>query len=124
MSHRFKLNSINYGEQFLGLVGLFGIAIPAGLYVVEQGLALFGLRLSWLRSVLCGSAAIGIGLLVVFALLLTIEFTQDAYLNRQYRRTQNRKLKIADGIYECQYCGYRTVKANNRQCPVCGKELV
>lgn len=123
MFQRFKLNSINYGEQFLGLVGLFGVAIPAALYLVEQVLAFFGVQWGWLRFILCGSAAIGVGLLVIFALLLAVEFTQDAYLNRHYRQTQNRKLKIADGVYECQYCGCRTVKENDNRCPVCGKKL-
>lgn len=123
MFTRFKLNSINYGGRFLAAIGFFGLAIPAAAYAVEQVLVLFEVRWSWLRFIQFGSALIGVGLLGLFAILLMIEFWQDAHLDRHYSQTRNRKLKISDDEFECQYCGFRKIKKSDRRCPACGREL-
>ena len=55
--------------------------------------------------------------------LLAVEFIQDHSLNAFYRKNQNQKLRLANGFFECQYCGSQKVRESDQCCPICGKDL-
>jgi hypothetical protein len=124
MFTRWKLNSIGYGPRVLTLVGILTIAVPLALYLCYWLLELFGIQVGGLMVAIRISITAGVGLLVLFVFLLIIEFMQDRFLDLQYRRTQNRKIRISDEYYECQYCGCQKVRLSDRQCPICGKDLL
>lgn len=110
------------GMTFLKLVGLFALVIPAVLY---------GILLSWkqpeihlmLHSLMKISFTIGSVLFVILIGLMTVEQVQDHYFDLHYQKTRDRKLPLANGNYECQYCGNQKVKENDKNCWVCGKEI-
>ncbi len=65
----------------------------------------------------------GAVLLLVLIVLLVIEAIQDRRMDRSYRRQRSHPLPVGNGWFECQYCGTRQVRAGDRTCPVCGREL-
>ncbi len=120
---RYKLNSIHYGARALGVIVALGIAAPAVLYLAYLGLERLGYVAGVLLTLMKASFALGLIALVLFVMLLLIEFAQDRSLDRWYRRHQNEKLALPKGVYECQHCGSQVVRASDRNCPVCGQSL-
>lgn len=124
MRTRLKLNSIRYGPRVLAVIGILLLAVPLILYLCYSLLMLIGLRVEVLLRLLSLSLMGGIGLLGLFVFLLVIELVQDRVLDRQYRKTRNRKVKISDEYYECQYCGYQRVRQSDKRCKICDHDLV
>ncbi len=116
------LNLNQPSSVFAKMIGLFVVVIPAVLY---------GILHLWnstevvrpLRSLIRISFTIGALLFVVLLILIIAEQIQDRYIDVQYQKNSARKLLLADGNYECQYCGNQKVKKNDKTCLVCGKEL-
>ncbi len=116
------LNLNQPGAVFVKMIGLFVVVIPAVLY---------GILLLWnrteivrpLRSLIRISFTVGALIFVILLILIIAEQIQDRYIDVQYQKNRDRKLPLADGNYECQYCGNQKVKKNDKTCLVCGKEL-
>jgi uncharacterized paraquat-inducible protein A len=123
MFKRKKLNSIWYGPRLLALIGLLTIVVPVILELGLRCLGLLGIKVGMLTIVISISRYAGIGLLVLFSILLAIEFIQDHLLDRRYHQERHTKLMNSDGSYECQYCGCRKIGINDKHCPVCGRDL-
>ncbi len=116
------LNLNRPGILFLKLIGLLAVVIPGALY----GTLLFLDQAGFVRvihSVIRISFAAGGLLFVVLLVLVIAEQIQDHYIDAQYQKSRGRKLPLADGTYECKYCGNRKVRAGDRTCQVCGREL-
>ncbi len=124
MFTRHKLNSIWYGPQILALVGLLIIVVPSILYLVCSVLGFLGLPSGTLWLAIEISLTAGVVLLVLFTLLLAFELIQDHQRDKQIASTRNRKLKISDEFYECQFCGNRQIRQSDKRCSVCGQALI
>ncbi len=123
MSTRWKINSIRFGPGVLAVIGLLTLVVPSVLMLAYRVLGTAGYRLELLRVASAVSLAAGLGLLVVFVLLLAVEFVQDRWLDRRYRQARNQKVRISETYYECQYCGCQKVLEADHRCPNCGKDL-
>ncbi len=121
MKRILNLNALSV--KFLLVIGCFLIVLPAAFYA---GSALLGP--SSVFSQVClylakGSAVIGIILLAGFIILVILEQVQDNIIYRQYLESRRKKRPLAGGLYECQFCGCRTVREFDAACPVCGEKL-
>ncbi len=121
---RWKINSISYGPRVLTLIVILTVVVPLILYVFYAILDRLGLTLPILPIAITAFLAAGLILLVLFVLLLAVEFTQDHLLNKYYRENRNKKIKISEEYYECQACGNRLVREADRICGVCGQKLI
>jgi uncharacterized paraquat-inducible protein A len=124
MFTRRKLNSITYGPRLLTLIGFLTIVVPVVLHLGVKFLSLLGIQVGIMALAIPISIFTGIGLFALFAILLAIEFIQDRLMDRRYNHERNKKLKNSDGSYECQYCGCRKVRVDDKRCPVCGQDLI
>ncbi len=104
------------------IMGLFLVVIPAVLYSITLLLDKAGIT-SILLGTIKVSLAIGGFISVMLLISIIVEQVQDHYIDVQYQKNQGRKLRLANGNYECQYCGNQQVKENNKTCRVCGREL-
>ena len=111
------------GVVFVKVIGLLMVIIPAVLY---------GIRLLWgqtenvrilLLSMMKVSFAAGGLVFAVFLALIVAEQIQDHDFHVQYQKQRDQKVLVANGYYECQYCGNQKVRANDAACNVCGKEF-
>ena len=122
---RIKLNSIRFGTQALTTVNIFVVVLPACFYLGDRILAWFGVQVGNLfKQGITISIALGLIILLSFLLLLLIEFIQDSYLEQQYFQKRNRKVRVTNKYFECQYCGNRQVRQEEISCLVCGKRLM
>lgn len=117
------LNLNHPGTILLKIAGLFLVAIPAILYCALRVLGETATLRTFLPGLIKTSFAIGASVLVILSILIIIEQVQDHYIDVQYQKNRSRKLALADGNYECQYCGNQKVKENDKTCWVCGKDL-
>jgi hypothetical protein len=124
MLSRWKINSIGYGHRIFAVIAVLIIAVPLVLYLCSWFLGRLGIETMAILFTIRVSVTAGVVLLVLFVLLLAIEFIQDRFLDTYYAKAQNQKLRLADGYYECQYCGSQKVRAFDKQCPVCGKSSI
>lgn len=110
-----KINSNGYGGKILGCGMLFVLAIPAGLKLIAW-------VCKYTVPAVYPGISIGIGSLILLFLvvLLAVELRQDARLHRYYSAQAGRKLSHNKGVFECQSCGNRKVKAGDRSCVICG----
>lgn len=106
---------------FVKIIGVFMILIPAIAYGIALLLDESGIVRKLLVSILRLSFAVGASVLIIFLVLVVVEQIQDHYFNRLYQKQRNRKLLLANGYYECQYCGNQGVRENDKSCHVCGK---
>lgn len=118
-----RILNLNWpGIILIKLIALFVVAIPAILYLIS---------LLWIEKQIAGillratrvSFGIGISIFIALLALIIAEQIQDHFIDVQYQKNRHRKLSLGDGNYECQYCGNRKVKENNKICGICGKEL-
>lgn len=114
-----KINSIGYGGRIAAAAGLFLIAIPACLLVLNA-LTLVPAYKTFAYI----SLAIGGCIAVFLILLLIIEGKQDKKWNAFYRKQRNTKASLGSGRYECQACGSRDVYAHDTVCRVCGIRFI
>ncbi len=117
------LNSNAYGTKSLLVIGFFLVVLPVIFY---GGSALLG-QSNVLAKVMLDlakvSALMGSLLLAGFIILLAVEYVQDKMIFCQYLKNRSKKQVLANGLYECQFCGCRTVHEFDATCPVCGKQL-
>jgi hypothetical protein len=116
------LNLNQPGAVFLKIIGLLFAVIPAGL---SCALLLFNNAevAGTLHNLIRISFALGALALVILVMLIIMEQVQDHYLDVQYHKRRDHKLPLADGKYECQYCGNRAVREIDKTCSVCGRQL-
>lgn len=108
---RRKINSIHYGGKILS----------SGVGIEGLGLFLRGMVKNefWnqVGSIVC---ICGIVILVGITLWLVIEGFQDRYWNQHDLAERNRKVKLGNGMFECQNCGNRKVRGKDLSCNICG----
>ncbi len=120
MNIRFKLNLIHVGIRFVAAIGMLLLVVPSVLYAVYVLLDWMGVRSTSLYSLAVVSIGAGLLLLAIFIILLVIEQIQDRTVDTLYRKQRQNKLALADGYYECQFCGNRRLRGNATRCAVCG----
>ena len=117
------LNLNNYGVISLLVIVLFLIVLPAVFYTASLLLGPANSISAVLLTLVKASAMVGTFLLAVFTILLALEQVQDRIIFRQYLKNRSKRRPIADGLYECQFCGCRTVREFDAVCLACGKSL-
>ncbi len=109
---------------FVKVIGFSVVLLPAVLY----GAALLWRGVELIRTVLLSaikvSWMVGATVLIIFIALIVVEQVQDHHFDAQYRKQRSQEVALANGYYECQYCGNRRVRGNDRTCSVCGRELM
>lgn len=110
-----KINSIGYAHKIIGLLGLFLVIIPLCLYILNF---LFNTTLFTVPIYI--SFIIGFLILLFFIILLSVEFKQDKKIDRKYITVKKTKIKLVNGLYECQSCGSRKVSITDKNCSICG----
>ncbi len=117
------LNTNAYGAKALLGIGFFLVVMPVilslGSNFLDPADALARLLLDMAKI----SAGIGLVLLAAFLILLVVELAQDRIIFRQYLKNRSQKQPLGNGLYECQFCGCRTVRELDASCPVCGKRF-
>lgn len=110
-----KINSIRYGGKILGIAMIFALVIPGAIRLVM-------LAYETALLAICAKISLGSGIVITlsFFALLAIEFQQDKEQNLYYEAQKKVKLSLGNGKYECQSCGNKTVKANDKNCSICG----
>ncbi len=119
---RRALNLNQPSAVFLKLIGLFLALIPSVLYCASLFLSKADI-IGALHNMIRISFVIGASVAAIFLILVIVEQIQDRNIDLLYQKNRDRKLPLADGNYECQYCGNQKVKENDKTCLVCGKEL-
>lgn len=107
-----KINSNSYAGRVL-LAGFGALATGFLLRLIP--------RIPVFVTVAC--AIIGAAILVSFSLLLLIEFRQDRRINREYAYLRTTKIRLSNGLYECQTCGNINVKEDDDTCRTCGNRF-
>jgi hypothetical protein len=116
------LNLNQTGVTLLKVIGMVVVVIPAILY--GTSLLLNGTKVnSILLNGIKLSFAIGALVFVILLALILVEQIQDHYFDLHYQKNKAQKLPLANGTYECQYCGNQMVREADQACQVCGKEL-
>lgn len=116
------LNLNQVSTIFLKVTGFFGLLLPAVLYVIVLAWTGTGMIKNLLVSMIRVSFIVGASVFLVFLVLIVVEQIQDHAYDARYRKQQGQKV-LADGYYECQYCGNQKVRENDKSCHVCGKEF-
>lgn len=108
---------------FVKIISLLLVLIPAILYAV----VLLSSEVSIIRIILMRmikvSFVAGVFVSIGFLVLIVVEQMQDHYFDVEYKKQRCQKLLLANGDYECQYCGNQKVRKNDKTCSVCGKEF-
>jgi hypothetical protein len=117
------LNLNQTSMVFVKVIGVFMLLIPSILYGMVLLLDKTGNVRNFLLSIIKISFVIGASVLVVFLVLIVVEQIQDHYFDVQYQKQRSQKVLLANGYYECQYCGNQKVKENDETCDVCGKKF-
>lgn len=116
------LNLNESGIILVKIIALFAGAIPAILYLISLLLTEEQMTRVLLRAIRV-SFTIGIFIFIALLVLIIAEQIQDHFIDVRYQKNQHRKLSLGDGNYECQYCGNRKIKENDKTCGACGREL-
>lgn len=124
MFKRWKINSNSYAVHILAVVFTLVIVLPLLLYICSWLLGWFGIESAPVLFTIRISLTAGVVLFGLFLFLLAVEFIQDHLLDAYYIKNKSRKLQLADGGYECQFCGSRKIHASDKECPICGKKLL
>ena len=121
MRRRLDLNGLS--TRIVVVIALCLGVIPGALYLASRLLSLAPATRAALQAAGTAFLVAGILLAVGFGILIVVEQIQDRIFDAWYRRNRRRKLRLADGRYECQFCGNRDVSAGDRSCRVCGKQF-
>lgn len=108
-----KINTIWYGGKVILMGIVFTFAIPFCIRILP-------LKSNIIHMFSKISFVLGIIILIGFAIWLAIELHQDKKLNKYYYEHKNTILKIGKDKYECQSCGNRNVRPDDKSCSVCG----
>lgn len=114
-----KINSIGYGGRIAAAAGIFLVAVPLTLLILNAILPFPGFK-TWVYVSLAVGALVALSLII----LLVIELKQDKKINAYYLGHRNMKMYLGNGAYECQSCGSRDVTAQDTACRVCGIRLI
>jgi uncharacterized membrane protein len=117
------LNLNQSSAVFVKLIVLFVGIIPAISYSILFLSNEVGDESAFFHRLIRVSFSIGVLIFVVFLVLLIAEQIQDHWIDIEYRKNQNQKLPLANGKYECQFCGNQKLTENDKTCRVCGKAL-
>ncbi len=117
------LNTNTYGAAALLVIGFFLIILPVVCYAGSTFLEPSNILARTLLNLAKISAGVGAFLLAAFLILLVVELVQDRTIFRQYLKNRGQKQPLANGLFECQFCGCRMVREFDATCPVCGKRL-
>ncbi|MBE6024381.1 MAG: hypothetical protein E7231_14545 [Cellulosilyticum sp.] len=113
-----KINSINVGTKVLGIIMSLLLIIPGiGLGLKQIGLIRIGLVF------IKGGLGIGGVVTVVSLILLLIELRQDRKIDAYFSSHHETKQRLSNGLYECQKCGNKFVKAEESYCKICGVQF-
>jgi predicted membrane protein len=119
-----RLLNLNQSSMvFVKVIGFLVVLIPAILYsfvLIWNEIKIIK-TLFW--SMIKVSLVVGAFLFIVFLILIVLEQIQDHYFDDQYKKHRSQKVSLANGYYECQYCGNQRVGENDKTCNVCGKEF-
>jgi hypothetical protein len=118
------LNLNQPGTILVKVIGFFVVLLPAVLYGIALIWSETGILRTLLLSLISVSFVVGTIVFVVFLVLIVVEQIQDHYFDAQYQKQRSQKVFLANGYYECQYCGNQKVRENDQTCSVCGKELI
>lgn len=117
------LNLNRQGTIFLKVIGFFVVLLPAVLYGIVLAWGRTGIISTLLLSMIKVSFVAGAFVFIVFLVLLVVEQIQDHYYDVRYQKQRSQKVLLANGYYECQYCGNQKVRENDQSCNICGKEF-
>lgn len=117
------LNLNQPGTIFLKIIGFFVVLLPAVLYGIVLAYGRAGIISTLLLSMIKVSFVAGAFVFIVFLVLLVVEQIQDHYYDVRYQKQRSQKVLLANGYYECQYCGNQKVRQNDQSCNLCGKEF-
>jgi len=109
--------------MFLKVIGFFVVLLPAVLYSIVLVWNGAGTVTDLLMSMIKTSFVVGAFVFIIFLVLIVVEQIQDHYYDVRYQKQRSQKVLLADGFYECQYCGNQKVRENDKSCHVCGKEF-
>lgn len=119
-----RLLNLNQSSMlFMKVIGFLMVLFPAILYGIiliwDETIIIKTLFLSMIKV----SFGLGAFVSIVFLVLVVVEQIQDHYFDAWYQKQRNQKVSLANGYYECQYCGNQKVRENDKICNVCGKEF-
>jgi hypothetical protein len=117
------LNLNQPGVVFVKLIGFFLVLIPSVLYGIVLLWLETGIVRTLLLSIIKVSFVVGAFVFIVFLALIVLEQIQDHFFDIQYQKQRCQKVLLANGYYECQYCGNQRVREHDKTCDVCGKEF-
>ncbi len=108
---------------FLKIIGTFILLVPAMLYLCGVLLGLAQVDVEIIPQLIGTSLIAGGGVIGVWVILIAYEQIQDHLFDAHYRRARRHKLRVSEYVYECQYCGNRRMREDDRTCSVCGRTL-
>jgi|GEM_PF-2480425 hypothetical protein len=111
------LNLQDFAAPVLSIGLVLGVVIPVLLWLLNQLLHLVVLSRLIKISLISGCVVLG-----VLFLLIILEQIQDRILTRQVLQNRTR-IPLNNGRYECPFCGNREIKAQDRACSICHREL-
>lgn len=117
------LNLNQSGMIFLKVIGFYMVLLPAVLYGIVLTWSGTGIIRTLLLSVINVSFVVGAFVFIAFLVLIVIEQIQDHYYDVRYQKQRSQKVLLGNGYYECQYCGNKKVRENDKSCNICGKEF-
>jgi hypothetical protein len=117
------LNLNGMAGKFLIAISILVGGIPAFLTLGSIILELKQSQLGLVYDLIEVSAAAGIVVLIIFVAIVALEQVLDRLLYRDYLKNRGRKMPLGNHVYECQYCGCRSVKVGDTSCPVCGRSF-
>lgn len=117
------LNLNQPSTMFLKVIGFFVGLLPAVLYAIVLVWSGAGIITTLLLSMIKASFIVGALVFLVFLVLIVVEQIQDHDYDVRYEKQRSQKMVLANGYYECQYCGNQKVRENDKSCNVCGKEF-
>jgi uncharacterized paraquat-inducible protein A len=117
------LNLNQPSTMFLKVIVFFVVLLPAILYSIVLVWNETGTITTLLLSMINVSMGVGACVFIIFLILIVIEQIQDHYYDVRYQKQRSQKVVLANGHYECQYCGNQKVQENDKSCNVCGREF-
>lgn len=117
------LNLNEPGAKLLSVAVALGVLMPVLLFACLPLLQLFGLNADAIWMSIWIFVTGGGVLAAVLLVLIVVEQIQDHLIDMAYQRNRGQKLRLTETYFECQFCGNRKVRAEDRQCLICGRKL-
>jgi uncharacterized paraquat-inducible protein A len=119
-----RLLNLNQSSMvFVKVIVSLMVLIPAILYGIELIRQQTKIVTTFFLNMIKISFVTGAFIFIVFLALIVVEQIQDHYFDAKYQKQRGQKVSLANGYYECQYCGNQRVRENDKTCNVCGKEF-